>query len=100
MEGMILFWCFLSAFLGGVVLASIGALKAVAAGEPWNWAKYGISLLIALGSGGAYFGIAHAIPAGTDLWLAIFAAFTWGFSVEATQSPLTNLISLKKTIQK
>jgi hypothetical protein len=97
MSGIILFWCFLSAFLGGVVLASIGALKAVAAGEPWNWAKYGISICVALGAGAAYFGIAHAMPTDTDLWIAIFAAFTWGFATETTQSQFIGLASLKKT---
>jgi hypothetical protein len=95
MIGITLLWCFLAAFFGGVVLSCIGSLKALAGGEAWNWAKFALSLFFALASAAGYYGIASKMPPATDLWIAVFAAFTWGCAVETAQSQLIGVALLK-----
>jgi hypothetical protein len=106
MIGVNLLWCFLAAWFGGMVLATLGSLKALVGGEVWSWAKFGISLLLAFMAAASYWGIAWAMPASTSLWVAIFAALCYGMGIEATQNQtvglvrrVVGLVALKKITQ-
>lgn len=92
MAGIIILYAVLAAWFGGIVLASAGALKAVAAGEKWNWAKFGVSIIIALIAGASYYGIVAAADPNVGAWYICFAAFCWGATLETAQSQLTGLI--------
>ena len=96
MEGIILLYVVLAAWAGGVVLALIGALKALAGGEKWNWALFGLSMVVALVSGVGYYAIAATQPF-ISTWYAVLAGFTFGATLETGQSQLIGLAIKAKT---
>lgn len=96
MEGIILLYVVLAAWLGGIVLALVGALKALASGEAWSWPKFGLSIVVSLVSGASYYAIAATQPI-VSTWFAVIAGFTWGATLEGSASQLIGLAIKVKT---
>lgn len=90
MEGIVLLYVVLAAWLGGIVLALVGAFKALAGGESWSWPKFGLSIVVSLISGAGYYAIAVTQPF-VSTWYAVLAGFTFGAALEGSASQLIGL---------
>lgn len=83
----------LLAYLGGVVLAVLyGILSARKAGEPWDWYKFGMSMIAAMVGAIGEFAWAETSdgPIGTGMFLgvicqALFAGFGTIYTVSKLQ---------------
>lgn len=91
MEGVDLIWLALVAWLGGVLLATVGGLNALAKGQKWSWPVYGVSVIVALFSGASYAAIATQ-EEGVPFALALLLALVWGCGNEGVANSGLKLV--------